>query len=333
MTAAALEKKEREERREMRERERVDQFDLVELMRFQRQLQLRRRRLELEPLPPPESHLLKIVTRQLPATKITETSTNESQKMLALNPIWQAEDWRGSTNVSVNNYEDQVWEAHTDSEKRQVRYISFSFLKNKMALFIVFTLLIILLILLILFLVKYSQPPLANILPYSSSSNSSGSNSAHSTDNNNSLPGRSYGSQNEVDNLNSTLTLKYLNEGIRKAHEFKKQQQQRYQTNSAAAIQGIQQTQQGRTYYQTRANIPEFARYREKVMLFMREISRAFAGRTIIERRYEEFSQRYKAALLQSYEDELHITHCRVPCARCSSMTKNYVAAIYLKML
>ena len=77
------------------------------------------------------------------------------------------------------------------------------------------------------------------------------------------------------------------------------------------------------------SGMPDFCRYREKVMLFMREISKAYGERTIAQTKYDEYCGRYNIGLLQSYEDEFHIMHCRIPCKRCSDMENGYLHAIY----
>ena len=73
----------------------------------------------------------------------------------------------------------------------------------------------------------------------------------------------------------------------------------------------------------------EFGRYREKVMLFMREVSREYSKRTILKEVYEKYFEEYKTGLLQSYEDELHVWQCSELCTRCADMENNYLTAIY----
>ena len=153
-------------------------------------------------------------------------------------------------------------------------------------------------------------------MPYSASSSGSSNNGC------NSLPGRSYASTNENFNQTGGVTTNYVTEAIRNAHAYKLQRQQH---NPAVTIQRIQ----ARTFIQPHIATPNFSCYREKVIVFTCEITKAHAERTINRGRYEEYKQRYSAALLQSYEDEFHLKHCRVPCARCVEMAKNYVSAIY----
>ena len=73
----------------------------------------------------------------------------------------------------------------------------------------------------------------------------------------------------------------------------------------------------------------DFGRYREKVMLFMRQVNREYTKRTILKEVYEKYFEEYKTGLLQYNEDELHVWQCSELCTRCTDMENNYLTAIY----
>ena len=168
---------------------------------------------------------------------------------------------------------------------------------------------------------KYNRTPCATSLPYSTSS---GSNSSTTS-------GEIHGTESE----SVLITSDYINRSIYKAklyssiyerRKLKEQQQQQQETDATAIVREVQ----GLLSFQAPPiGMPDFYRYREKVQLFIREITRAYGERKIEQSRYEEFLKRYDGALLHSYEDEFHILHCRIPCKRCSDMVNVYLHSIY----
>ena len=127
---------------------------------------------------------------------------------------------------------------------------------------------------------KFIHTPIATAMPYSSSAYSA--SSSGSSNGGNSLPGRSYGSMNE--NNQTAITMNYVTEGVRNARAYKLQRQQH---NPAVTIQRIQ----ARTFIQPHIATPNFSCYREKVIVFTCEITKAHAERTINRGRYEEYKQ------------------------------------------
>ena len=61
----------------------------------------------------------------------------------------------------------------------------------------------------------------------------------------------------------------------------------------------------------------------------MLELSKARAVRSITRQVYDDYHAKYKQAMLQSQEDEVHRQTCLVICARCAHMENAYVTAIY----